>query len=154
SKRDWSSDVCSSDLENAKRLADFFQKHPKVAEVFYPGLSSHDGFETAQKQMSGFGGMISFLVDGDREEALKIVSGAQLISRATSLGGVESTWEHRRSSVGEDSRAPENMIRIGVGLEHPEGLMEDWEQAFASCTICYKSVIFAWLLEFLIIRYR
>lgn len=116
--------------ENAKRLADFFQKHPKVAEVFYPGLSSHDGFETAQKQMSGFGGMISFLVDGDREEALKIVSGAQLISRATSLGGVESTWEHRRSSVGEDSRAPENMIRISVGLEHPEDLMEDLEQAF------------------------
>jgi len=115
--------------ENAGRLAEFLKEHPRIDQVFYPGLESHNGHEIAQKQMDGYGGMISFLIDGGRNEALNIVAGSQIISRATSLGGVESTWEHRRSSEGPDSTTPQNLIRISVGLEHPEDLLEDVERA-------------------------
>ncbi len=117
--------------KNADRLARFLQNHPKVEKVFYPGLETHAGHEIAKQQMSGFGGMISFLIDGGKDEALQIVAGSELISRATSLGGVESTWEHRRSSEGEDSETPQNLIRISVGLEHPDDLLEDLEQALS-----------------------
>jgi len=115
--------------ENAHHLARFLQNHPNVEKVYYPGLATHAGYETAKKQMSGFGGMISFLVKGDREAALKTVAGSKLIKRATSLGGVESTWEHRRSSEGKESATPQNLIRISVGLEHPDDLMEDLNHA-------------------------
>ncbi len=115
--------------EHAAHLAKFLQNQPGVEKVFYPGLATHVGYEIAQKQMSGFGGMISFLIDGGREEALDVIAGSKLIKRATSLGGVESTWEHRRSSEGEESKTPQNLIRISVGLEHPDDLMEDLERA-------------------------
>ena len=115
--------------EHAMHLAKFLQNHPKVEKVFYPGLATHAGHEVAKKQMSGFGGMISLLVSGGADEALSIVAGSRLIKRATSLGGVETTWEHRRSSEGEGSQTPENLIRISVGLEHPDDLMEDLERA-------------------------
>ncbi|SMO32572.1 trans-sulfuration enzyme family protein [Fodinibius sediminis] len=115
--------------ENAGRLARYLEDHPGITEVYYPGLESHAGHEVARKQMSGYGGMISFLVDGGRKEAIKIIGRSKLISRATSLGGVESTWEHRRSSEGPDSETPENLIRISVGLEHPDDLLEDLDQA-------------------------
>ena len=117
--------------ENAGHLARFLQNHSKIEKVFYPGLATHAGHEIAEKQMSGFGGMISFLIAGDKEEAIKIVGRSRLISRATSLGGIESTWEHRRSSEGEGSITPENLIRISVGLEHPDDLMEDLESALS-----------------------
>ncbi len=115
--------------ENATTLARFLQNHPKVEKVFYPGLATHVGHDIAKKQMSGFGGMISFLIDGNAEEAISIVGQSKLIGRATSLGGVESTWEHRRSSEGEGSITPKNLIRISVGLEHADDLLEDLEQA-------------------------
>lgn len=117
--------------ENAELLARFLQNHAKVEKVFYPGLATHVGHEIAKKQMNGFGGMISFLVKGGKEEALKITSKAKLITQATSLGGVESTWERRRSSEGPDSTTPENLIRISVGLEHPDDLLEDLERALS-----------------------
>lgn len=117
--------------ENATTLARFLQNHHKVEKVFYPGLATHAGHEIAKKQMNGFGGMISFLIDGSAEEAIKIVGRSKLISRATSLGGVESTWEHRRSSEGEGSITPENLIRISVGLEHADDLLEDLERALS-----------------------
>jgi cystathionine gamma-synthase len=117
--------------ENAGHLARFLQNHSKIEKVFYPGLATHAGHEIAEKQMSGFGGMTSFLIAGDKEEAIKIVGRSRLISRATSLGGIESTWEHRRSSEGEGSITPENLIRISVGLEHPDDLMEDLESALS-----------------------
>lgn len=116
---------------NAGRLAEFLQNHPKTDNVFYPGLPTHPGHDIAKKQMSGFGGMISFLVAGDGEEAISVVGKSELIGRATSLGGVETTWEHRRSSEGPDSKTPENLIRISVGLEHPEDLLEDLERALS-----------------------
>ena len=115
--------------ENAGLLARFLQNHSKVEKVFYPGLATHAGHEVAKKQMSGFGGMISFLIKGNAKKAIGFVGKSQLISRATSLGGVESTWEHRQSSEGEGSITPENLIRISVGLEHPDDLLEDLEQA-------------------------
>lgn len=117
--------------ENADALARFLEGHGRVTRVFYPGLASHGGHEIAQQQMSGFGGMISFLIDGGPAQAIKMIGKARLISRATSLGGVESTWEHRRSSEGPGSETPENLIRISVGLEHPEDLLEDLEHALA-----------------------
>jgi cystathionine gamma-synthase len=115
--------------ENAGLLAEFLQNHPKVEKVFYPGLATHEGHEIAKKQMKGFGGMISFLVKGGKGEALEVTSKSKLITQATSLGGVESTWERRRSSEGSDSTTPENLIRISVGLEHPDDLLEDLERA-------------------------
>lgn len=117
--------------EHAEQLAKFLQIHSRVEKVFYPGLPDHEGHEIAEKQMSGYGGMISFLIDGGKKEAIEIVGRTKLIKRATSLGGVESTWEHRRSSEGEGSITPENLIRISVGLEHPDDLIEDLEQALA-----------------------
>ena len=117
--------------ENAGKLANFLQTHDRVQQVFYPGLETHKGHQIAKRQMKGFGGMISFLIDGGAKEALEIVAGSEIISRATSLGGVETTWEHRRSSEGEDSKTPENLIRISVGLEHSDDLLEDLERALS-----------------------
>ena len=76
--------------------------------------------------------MISFLLDGNEQETLKVVASSKLIQRATSLGGVESLWEHRRSSEGTLSNSPENLIRISVGLEHPDDIISDIDQALAA----------------------
>lgn len=115
--------------KHAGVIAEFLQEHPKVESVFYPGLKSDSSHQIAQKQMNDFGGMISFLINGNADDALKIVAGSKLIKRASSLGGVESTWEHRKSSEGEGSQTPENLIRISVGLEHPDDLIDDLEMA-------------------------
>lgn len=115
--------------ENAFTLARFLEEHPRIERAFYPGLESHPQHEIARKQMDGYGGMISFLLDGTAEEAIQVVGRTELIKRATSLGGVESTWEHRQSSEGEGSVSPDNLIRISVGLEHPDDLLEDLSTA-------------------------
>ena len=115
--------------ENAMALASFLAGHPRVEAVYYPGLASHTGHEIARRQMSGFGGMLSFLVRGSREEALSVASRTRLFVRATSLGGVESLIEHRQSSEGEGSRTPPNLLRVSAGLEHREDLVEDLARA-------------------------
>ncbi|MEO1020951.1 MAG: aminotransferase class I/II-fold pyridoxal phosphate-dependent enzyme [Bacteroidota bacterium] len=115
--------------EHAQRIAEFLDDHKQVEQVFYPGLSSHKGHEIAKNQMNGFGGMISFLIHGDAERALQVVAQSKLILRATSLGGVESTWEHRKTSEGETSQTPDNLIRLSVGLEHPDDLIQDLREA-------------------------
>ena len=79
--------------------------------------------------MLAYGGMLSFLVRGGREEALAVTARTKLFVPATSLGGVESLIEHRHSSEGEGSTTPENLLRLSVGLEHPEDLVEDLVQA-------------------------
>lgn len=114
---------------HADIVAEFLTRNPVVTKVYHPGLENHPGHQTAKSQMSGFGGMVSFLVDGSARDAVRVVSKSRLIRRATSLGGVESTWEHRLGSEGEGSPTPENLIRISVGLEHPDDLLEDLEQA-------------------------
>lgn len=115
--------------EHAEIIANFLKDHPAVEDVYYPGLETHPGHQIAKNQMSGFGGMISFLIRGNAKDGIRIVGKSKLIKRATSLGGVESTWEHRRSSEGEGSVSLENLIRLSVGLEHPEDIIEDLEQA-------------------------
>lgn len=115
--------------EHALEVAQFLENHPKVEKVYYPGLESHPQHEIAKGQMHGFGGMISFFLDGNLKESIAVVARSQLIKRATSLGGVESTWEHRGSSEGEGSVSPDNLIRMSVGLEHPDDLIEDLERA-------------------------
>jgi cystathionine gamma-synthase len=104
---------------------------PAVEVVYYPGLASHVGHNIAERQMKGFGGMLSFLVRGSRAEALRVASRVKLFVNATSLGGVESLIEHRASSEGKISRAPQNLLRLSLGLEHPDDLIEDLMQALA-----------------------
>jgi len=102
---------------------------PSVEAVYYPGLPSHAGHEVACRQMKSFGGMLSFLVRGGREEALRVASRVKLFVNATSLGGTESLIEHRASNEGKFSRAPQNLLRLSVGLEHSDDLIEDLLQA-------------------------
>jgi cystathionine gamma-synthase len=102
---------------------------PAVSAVHYPGLPSHPGHEIARRQMSGFGAMLSFRVAGGQEAALEAVGRARLFTRATSLGGVESLIEHRATSEGPGSRTPPELIRVSIGLEHPEDLIDDLAQA-------------------------
>ena len=116
---------------NATAVAAALAASPAVEAVFYPGLPSHVGHAIAQRQMKGFGGMLSFLVRGGRAEALRVASRVQLFVNATSLGGVESLIEHRASSEGKISRAPQNLLRLSVGLEHADDLIEDLLQALA-----------------------
>ena len=115
--------------ENAQRVAEFLFEHAQVERVFYPGLPSHVGHDIAKKQMSAFGGMLSFCVVGGEEAAMKAAAKVELFTRATSLGGVESLIEHRASIEGDDSKTPRNLLRVSVGLEHPEDLIVDLSQA-------------------------
>lgn len=115
--------------DNAQRVAMFLAGHARVEAVFYPGLQAHAGHDVAARQMSGFGGMLSFLVRGGRDEALAVTSRTRLFTRATSLGGVESLIEHRASSEGPGSTTPDHLLRLSVGLEHPDDLIEDLDAA-------------------------
>ncbi len=115
-------------LTVARALAAF----PSVAAVHYPGLPTHPGHEVAARQMSAFGAMISFRAAGGREAALRAVSRARLFTRATSLGGVESLIEHRATSEGPASRTPQELIRLSIGLEHPDDLIADLAQALGA----------------------
>ncbi len=116
---------------NAQAVAEFLESHQRVVAVHYPGLTSHPAHQTAKAQMSGFGGMLSFRIDGSGADALKTVSRAKLFTRATSLGGVESLIEHRRTSEGEASNTPENLIRVSIGLEHHQDLIDDLTQSLS-----------------------
>ncbi|HEX4966406.1 MAG TPA: aminotransferase class I/II-fold pyridoxal phosphate-dependent enzyme [Thermoanaerobaculia bacterium] len=113
----------------ALAVAQALEKLPAVAGVHYPGLASHPGHEIASRQMSGFGAMLSIRAAGGREPALRAVSRVRLFTRATSLGGIESLIEHRATSEGPGSRTPQDLLRISIGLEHADDLIEDLEQA-------------------------
>jgi cystathionine gamma-synthase len=115
--------------DNAGKLADMLSSHPNVSEVFYPGLKDHPGHETAVGQMSGFGAVVSFRVRNGKAAALATVGRAALFMRATSLGGVESLIEHRATSEGPNSTTPDDLVRLSVGIEHPDDLIEDLSQA-------------------------
>ncbi len=115
--------------ENALKVATFLSEHPKVQAVHYPGLKQHPGHEIAASQMQLFGGMLSFQVKGGREMAFALAGKVKIFTRATSLGGVESLIEHRASIEGKGTKTPENLLRVSVGLEHPEDLIEDLAQA-------------------------
>jgi len=115
--------------ENGMALAQYLAGHPKIEAVFYPGLPSHPQHEIAKKQMSAFGGMLSILVKGDAANARRVVNTVKLFAQATSLGGVESLIEHRASVEGPDTKTPQNLIRVSVGLEHIDDLIADLSAA-------------------------
>jgi len=114
----------------ALAIAQFLAQHPGVECVHYPGLASHPGHALAARQMhDGFGAVVSLQVPGGAADALAVAARARLFTRATSLGGVESLIEHRASMEGPATRTPPNLLRLAVGLEHPDDLVADLERA-------------------------
>jgi cystathionine gamma-synthase len=117
--------------ENAMKVAAFLAQHPQVERVHYPGLASHPGHEIAVKQMTMYGGMLSVEAKGGRDAAMKVAAKTNIFTRATSLGGVESLIEHRASIEGPGSRSPEGLLRLSIGLENADDLIDDLEQALS-----------------------
>ena len=127
--------------ENGAQIATFLQQHPKVAKVYWPGFESHPNHDVAKKQMRGFGGMISFTLKGDRlEDALNFVKNVEIFALAESLGGVESLIGHPATmthasipkEVREKSGVVDSLIRLSVGIEDAQDLIEDLEKALAA----------------------
>ena len=111
---------------SALTLAQKLEKHIAIEKVHYPGLPSHSHHALAKRQMPhGFSGMISIQIKGDEANARRVASALKLFQQATSLGGVESLVEHRRSIEGPDSKTPGNLLRLSIGLEHVDDLWED-----------------------------
>src|SRR5215211_408214 len=124
--------------ENARAIAEFLDGHPKVERVLYPGLESHPGHELAKRQMSDFGGMISFLASSE-DEAIAICSRTKIWQLAESLGGVESLIElpaqmTHASTADAPFAAPKNLIRLSVGIESADDLIADLEAALVRST--------------------
>jgi len=124
--------------KNAVEIARYLQEHPKVKRIYYPGLESHPQHELAMRQMSGFGGMISFEIDGGLKEARRFLEGLTIFSLAESLGGVESLIEHpalmTHASIPREEREKvgitDSLIRVSVGIEDVKDLIEDMDNAF------------------------
>ena len=125
--------------ENALKIAEFLEKHPKIKEVYYPGLKSHPQHELAKKQMSGFGGMVSIKVNGGKEAAKKVIESTKLFALAESLGGVESllNFPYLMTHVGVSPEhkarlgITEDLIRLSVGIEDINDLLKDLEKALS-----------------------
>jgi cystathionine gamma-lyase len=123
---------------NARAIAQHLSQHPRVAKVIYPGLPSHPGHELASRQMSDFGGMISFVLDGSVEDGMRFTASTKIFALAESLGGVESLIEHPPSMTHasvpveqrRESGLDDGLIRLSVGVEDEADLIEDLEQAF------------------------
>jgi cystathionine gamma-lyase len=126
--------------KNAMAISDWLSDHAGVRKVIYPGLESHPHHDIARKQMSGFGGLISFEVDGDRDAAVRVLDKVQVFSLAESLGGVESLIEHpglmTHASIPVEVRnekgLSDSLIRISVGIENVNDLIEDLDQALST----------------------
>ena len=118
--------------DNALTVATMLDSHPAVEKVRYPFLPTGDDFALARAQMSSGGGMVSIDVKGGKAAALRVAGSLRLIANATSLGGTESLVEHRASIEGPETTTPKNLLRISVGLEHADDLMEDLSQALGS----------------------
>ena len=119
---------------NAQKVAEFLHQHDKVSVVHYPGLSGNAFHAVASKQMSGFGGMLSFEVKGGKDAAMALAANVEIFTRATSLGGVESLIEHRASIEGPESKTPQGLLRVSVGLENAGDLIDDLSSALAHCS--------------------
>ena len=120
--------ACENAAELAKRLRD----HPKVARVRYPGFEDDPGHELAKRQMSGFGAMVAFEVEGGAESADAVCAAVTRLANATSLGGVETLLERRARYPAEQEHVPANLIRLSVGIEHVDDIWADLEQALNS----------------------
>lgn len=118
-------------IQNASAIALFLKTIPQVEQVYYPGLPDHPGHDIAKRQMNGkFGSMISIGIKGGEKQALLFASGMKLFKHATSLGGVESLIEHRRSAEGNSPRSPANLVRLSVGVEYIDDLIADLTLGF------------------------
>ncbi|MCW2681200.1 MAG: Cystathionine gamma-lyase [Frankiales bacterium] len=122
--------------ENASRVVDLLSSHPAVAQVLYPGLPDHPGHEVAAKQMSAFGGMVSFRLAGGEPAALAVCKATKVFTLGESLGGVESLIEHpgrmtHASVAGSQLEVPSDLVRLSVGIETGADLVADLEQALA-----------------------
>jgi len=123
--------------ENALKIAQFLENHPKVRKVIYPGLNSHPQHEIAKRQMTGFGGIVTFFIKGGLEAARKFLERVKVFSLAESLGGVESLIEHPAimthaslpKEVREKIGISDELIRVSVGIEHVDDLISDLKQA-------------------------
>jgi cystathionine gamma-synthase len=115
--------------ENAMKVATFLAQHRKVEKIHYPGLSTHPAHDIAARQMTHFGGMLSLEVKGGRDAAMAVAAKTRIFTRATSLGGVESLIEHRASIEGPGTISPEGLLRVSIGLENADDLIEDLDQA-------------------------
>ena len=126
--------------ESALTIARYLQKHPRVKEVFYPGLESHSGHTIAKGQMRGFGGIMSFSLDTGYDGVKKFLPKLNLVHLAASLGSVSTLAGPPRTTshveLTEEQRKqlgiPEALVRYSVGIENVEDLLEDLEQALAS----------------------
>jgi cystathionine gamma-synthase len=117
----------------ALQIAEHFENHPRLERVLYPGLASHPGHDIARRQMTGgFGGMLSLRVKGGEQAALDVAKRCRVFIRATSLGGVESLIEHRYSVEGSSSPIPKDLLRLSIGIESPDDLVADLDQALGS----------------------
>jgi cystathionine gamma-synthase len=117
---------------SAQRVAEALAENPQIAAVLYPGLPSHPGHAVAARQMQGgFGGMLSIRVKGGEAAAIAAAAKVEVWKRATSLGGVESLVEHRASIEGAGSPVPPDLLRLSVGIEDPDDLIDDLEAALA-----------------------
>lgn len=124
--------------KNAMAVAQYLEKHPKVERVVYPGLKSHPQHAIAKKQMLGFGGMITFFLKGDIKKSKKFLENVKIFALAESLGGVESLIEHPAimthasvpKKVRESIGLTDNLIRLSVGIEHIQDLIDDLDEAF------------------------
>jgi cystathionine gamma-synthase len=119
---------------NAMRVAQMLAEHPAVAEVFYPGLPTHPGHKTAQEQMRAFGGMVSFRLLAGEEAAVRTCGRTRLFTLGESLGGVESLIEHparmtHASVAGSQLEVPGDLVRLSVGIEDCDDLLDDLRQA-------------------------
>lgn len=117
---------------SAQRVAEAMVDHPRIEAVLYPGLPSHPGHDVAARQMTGgFGGMLSIRVKGGEEAAITTAARVEVWKRATSLGGVESLVEHRASVEGPGTPVPSDLLRLSVGIEDPQDLIDDLDQALS-----------------------
>ncbi|MGV3616844.1 MAG: cystathionine gamma-synthase [Fimbriimonas sp.] len=125
--------------ENAQKVAEFLEAHPKVERVLYPGLASHPQHEIASRQTDGHGGMLTFLIRGGLDEARHFLESVKLFTLAESLGGVESLIEHpaimTHASIPAETRREigilDNLVRVSVGIEHIDDILADLDQALA-----------------------
>jgi len=113
---------------NAAKLAAYLASHRAVEAVHYPGLPQHPAHAVAKRQMADFGGMLSVQVGKTADQARAIAASLRLFTQATSLGGTESLIEHRASVEGPTTKAPQNLLRVSLGLENIDDLLEDWER--------------------------
>ena len=119
---------------NARAIVDLLQAHPRVTEVFYPGVEGHRGHEVAGRQMRDFGGMVSFRVAGGEQEAVDLCGRTRVFTLGESLGGVESLIEHpgrmtHASAAGSPLEVPSDLVRLSVGIESVDDLVADLKQA-------------------------